>query len=289
MSPAAERTPIAELIKIAAGALFYSTLIIFTRSLHGLETLTISFFRAAFAFAFFCLLLIWFRSPLRLRSHRPHLWKLLVMGAFMTATASLYIFSIQNTTAANAALLVNTSPVYIAFLAPAVLKETRPRYTWLSLALLLPGVALLTGVLEGSFDLQNMLGNAAAALAGLLFAVVLLIGRSLRGKVDGLTQTFWGVATAALLLLPFGLRATPEAFLANLPLLAPMGAITLGLAPLMYFLALQKVKSQVVSVVAILEPVFGVFIGLLIFAEPLTLPAAIGCLLILASIYLISR
>jgi DME family drug/metabolite transporter len=68
-----------------------------------------------------------------------------------------------------------------------------------------------------------------------------------------------------------------------------MGAITLGLAPLMYFLALQKLKAQVVSVVAILEPVFGVLIGVLIFQEALTIPAMLGSVLILAAIYLISK
>jgi drug/metabolite transporter (DMT)-like permease len=278
-----------DIARIAAGALFYSLLIIFTRSIQGMETLTITFFRAVFALLFFCILLIWFRSPLKFSQYRPHLWKMLLMGCFMTATASLYIFSIRNTSAANAALLINTSPVYIAFLAPVLLKEARPRYTWISLALLIPGAALITGVMDGGFDTAHLLGNLAGALGGFLFAVVLIFSRSLVGKVDGLTQTAWGALTASLLLLPFGLSTTWGTFTANLPLLAPMGAITLGLAPLMYFLALQKLKAQVVSVVAILEPVFGVLIGVLIFQEALTIPAMLGSVLILASIYLISK
>jgi drug/metabolite transporter (DMT)-like permease len=99
-----------DIARIAAGALFYSLLIIFTRSIQGMETLTITFFRAVFALLFFCVLLIWFRSPLKFSQYRPHLWKMLLMGCFMTATASLYIFSIRNTSAANAALLINWRP-----------------------------------------------------------------------------------------------------------------------------------------------------------------------------------
>jgi len=75
----------------------------------------------------------------------------------------------------------------------------------------------------------------------------------------------------------------------NLIFLVPLGIVSLGISSLMYFLALQRVKAQVVSVVAILEPVSGVLIGLLLFNEVPTITALFGSLLILFSIYLITR
>jgi drug/metabolite transporter (DMT)-like permease len=45
----------------------------------------------------------------------------------------------------------------------------------------------------------------------------------------------------------------------------------------------------VVSVVALLEPVAGALIGLLVYREMFTLPGFFGSLLVLASIYLIAQ
>ena len=125
-------TPWRSIGLVALGALCYSTLIIFTRLTHDMGAMSIAFFRAFFAFLFFCLLLIRFREPFEFSRYRSGVWALVASGLAMGLTAALYIFAIQHTTAANSALLVNSAPIYIAFLAPWFLKEVRPRFTWLS-------------------------------------------------------------------------------------------------------------------------------------------------------------
>jgi drug/metabolite transporter (DMT)-like permease len=107
--------------------------------------------------------------------------------------------------------------------------------------------------------------------------------------VSGITQIVWGSGVAAVLLSPFALRADLGTAAANLPLLIPLGIITMGLSYLLFFLGLQRISAQTASITGLFEPVSGMLIGLLIFQEGLTLLGALGSLLVLAAIALISR
>lgn len=286
---AASSTHWPSILMVAFGAFCYSTLIIFTRWTQGLGPMSIAFFRAFFAFVFFCGLLIWFPQPLRFNQYRGSIKLLAIQGIGIGVTTALYIYAVQHTTAANAALLVNAVPIYIAIVGPWVLKEARPRYTWISLALIVIGILAITDVAAMNLNLASLDGILAGVASGMTYTVTMLISRSLRGKVTSVTQTWWGSGVAAILLLPWVVRTPWPDIQRNLPVLVPLGIVSLGVSSLMYFLALQRVKAQVVSVVAILEPVSGVFIGLLLFNEIPTIPALAGSLLILLSIILITR
>ncbi len=277
-------------LMVAVGSFCFSMAIPFTRWTDGLGTSTIAFFRALFGFLFLCALVIRFREPVRFGAYRSSMPRLVVLGVFVSMTVSLYTYAIQNTTAANAALLVNSSPIYVAVLAPLVLHEARARYTWASLALAVTGMIFVSNPAELQLSWDSLGGIAAGALSGLTYALVMLIGRGLRGAVTGLTQTLWSNGLTALVLLPWALRDVPAQTVAdNVHLLIPLGVFSLGLSYLLYFLGLQRIPAQVVSVVALLEPVSGVLFGLFLFDEIPNLLGVAGGGLILVSIYLISR
>jgi drug/metabolite transporter (DMT)-like permease len=122
-----------------------------------------------------------------------------------------------------------------------------------------------------------------------VYALVLLTSRGLRQSVGGFTQAIWTAGISSLALLPWALYASPLAIQANLIYLIPAGIISLGISTLLYFLALGRTRAQIVSVVAILEPVFGALIGVFFLGEFFTLPGLIGCVLVLGGIYLITR
>lgn len=274
---------------VVLGAVCYSSVIIFTRRAEGLSALSVSFFRAFFAFVFHSGLLLILRQPVRWSALKPY-WKLLLMQCiFMSGSAILYVYSVQLTTAANAALLVNTAPIYVALFAPLVLKEASPRFTKLSLVLIIVGMVLLTGVLNQDVKAVSWPGIIAGIFAGLNFGCVVLVSRAQQGQVPGLVQAWLGSAFSSLLLLPFGLSASGELVRTYFPNLVLLGVLSYGLPSFLYFVALQRLKAQVVSVVALLEPVAGALIGMLVYQEMFTLAAFIGSLLVLVSIYLISQ
>jgi drug/metabolite transporter (DMT)-like permease len=274
---------------VLVGAFCFSLAIPLVRWTHGLNTMTIAFYRALFALAFLCTLLIRFHEPVRFAAYRASIRALIALGLAVSMTVVLYTYAIQHTTAANAALLVNSAPIYVAVLAPLVLKEPRARYAWASLGLAAAGIACVSNPARLGLQSSAWGGIAAAALSGFTYAIVLIIGRSLRERVSGLTQNLWSQGIIALVLLPWALRSPGTTVVANLPTLIPLGVFTLGLSYLLYFQGLQRISAQVVSVVALFEPVSGIVMGLVFFAEVPNLLGWIGGILILVSIYLIAR
>jgi len=228
-------------------------------------------------------------EPVRQVLNRGTVRRLVPLGLAVSATVMLYTYAVRHTTAASAALLVNSAPIYVAVLAPLVLGEPRARYTWLSLALAFSGMALMANPARLDVRSSELTGIVAAALSGVGYGLVMLISRSLRGRISGLTQNLWSNGTIMLVLFPWALRAPGAAVASNLHLLIPLGIFSLGLSYLLYFQGLQRISAQQVSVVSLAEPVFGVLMGLVFFAEVPNALGWIGAALILASITLITR
>ena len=276
-------------LMVVTAAFGFSLSIIFVRHIEGLDVTTITFFRSLSAFLMYAALLPRFREPLHFARYRRYIPHLIGLGAAMCLTALLYTYALQHTTAANAALLNNTSPLYVALIAPWLLKETRPRWTWPALALAGVGIVLITNPGQFALDSDSMRGILAAIASGVCYALPMLIGRTLRSHVNGMTQIWWGSGITALLLSPFVLRGDLSPAISQLHLLIPLGMVALGLPYLLMFQGLRRCTAQVVSVAALMEPVFGTLIGLILFGEMFTLAGGLGAVLVLASIYLISR
>lgn len=274
---------------VLVGAFCFSLAIPFIRWTEGLASTTVAFYRALSAWLFLWLIVgLRFREALHVRTYRASIKRLVALGVAVGTTVSLYTYAIQNTTAAVAALLVNSAPLYVALLAPVVLHEARASNTLLSLALAVMGMVLVSDPASLRLEWSSLNGIAAAALSGATYGVALLIGRSLRDRVSGLTQNLWSQGITVLMLFPFALQAPVDAVRANLHLLIPMGVFSLGLSYLLYFWGLQRTSAQVVSIVALFEPVSGVVMGAIFFSEIPNLLGALGGLLILVSIILIS-
>lgn len=277
------------LLSVIVGAILYSSAILFTRMTHNMNPMSIAFYRSFFALFIFLFISLMKRNVLSVDKYKKYIFHLMGLGIFVGITVGLYIYSIQNTTAANASLLVNLSPIYIALLAPILLNEKRPKNTYVSLGMVLLGVLLITDINNLQFSLSSLDGLIAGFFSGITFSFTHLISRSLKGKVTGFLQTLWGTAIAGLILFPFAIKIPVEVVKYNLPVLIPLGIFSLGLPSFLYYKALQVLKAQVVSIVALLEPVSGVLIGVFLFDEVPSIFGIIGIVLVLSGIYLISK
>jgi len=293
VSPArVHRTPAPLLLGslfVALGALGFASGIIFNRAITGLNGPQIAFFRALSGFVLFSLFASRDRQTFRVRSYRSAIPLLLGLGVSVGATATLYMTSLRYTAAATAVLLNNTAVVYVALLSPWMLKEVRPRLTWVSLALALLGMVFITDPANIDFHSDSWLGILAALATGVTYAFAMLFSRLLGGRVSGVTQSWWSIGIAALIAAPFALGAPLVAVRANWYWLLALGTLALSIPYFLYFQGLKRVNAQIVSMVGLLEPVCGVLIGMFLFQE---IPNALGFLgigMIFASILLISR
>ncbi len=281
--------PLLGVLFVALGALGFSSGIIFNRAIVGLNGPQIAFFRALSGLALFSLIAARDPQTFRVRSYRAAWPLLLGLGVSVGATATLYMTSLRYTTAATAVLLNNTAVIYVALLSPWMLKETRPRFTWVSLALALLGMVFITDPAHIDFRSDSWLGIMAALATGVTYAFAMLFSRLLGRRVSGVTQSWWSIGIAALIAAPFAVGTPWAAVRVNWYWLAALGTLALSIPYFLYFQGLKRVKAQIVSMIGLLEPVCGVLIGIFLFREAPNALGFAGMVLIFASIVLISR
>lgn len=282
------------LLMMLAGAFCFSLVPIWVRAIEAYSPLSIVFYRALFGVFPLALWIIYTPEGRRDVSLRQldarHRWVLLAAGISMCGTATTYYLAILNTSVAKAVLLHYTAPIYVAIFSPLILKEKNTPLTWLAVAAGIFGTALIVEPAElFHSDSGEMLGIVSGLFSGLFLSGVFLFGRFLAGHLPSRVRTLWGSVIAALILLPFGIQVPAGHFWHNLPFLIILGTVSLALPYTLFFKGQNYISAQVASVTALFEPVCGIGIGFLFFAETLTLTGFTGAGIVLLSISIASR
>lgn len=238
------------------------------------------------------------RAELRRLTRRDVLLAL-ASGAFLALHFATWITSLELTSVASSVVLVCTSPLFVALLAPIFLKES---LTWSVL-----GGALLAVAGGAVVSISDAGGAAAAdsaarsALAGNLLALAgavtvagyFMLGRRLRAKLSLLVYVFLTYGTAGVILL----AVVPIAGHAytGYPAETWLWCALLALVPQLighttFNWVLRYVPAANVAVLVLGEPVGTIFLAWLLLAGEA--PAALqltGAALVLAGIYLVAR
>lgn len=107
--------------------------------------------------------LLMFSPPKTLQMNK----RVFLYALFPTALAFTYVFSARLTTAANAIMIQYASPIYVVILC-YILYHKKPRKE--DIAVVISTVVGMVLFFMDDYTPGNMLGNAVAALGGLLFA-----------------------------------------------------------------------------------------------------------------------
>jgi len=191
----------------------------------GAASIVIAAFRLTLAtLALAPLALTRYRAQLRQLTRREWLLALL-SGVFLALHFSVWVTSLQYTSVASSVVLVTTTPLWVALFSPLVLHERVGRATYIGLVLALLGGSVVGlsdacawragaivcssvgGILGGSVFLVDFLALAGAWMA----AGYLLVGRSLRARMDLVPYIFvvYGMSAILLIAFMFGLRESP--------------------------------------------------------------------------------
>jgi drug/metabolite transporter (DMT)-like permease len=201
-----------------------------------------------------------------------------VRTLFGFVAMSLFFFSLSQLYLADAVLLAKMQPLWIAMLAPWLLKERPSVSTLASVVVSMLGVAL---ILQPSLSLSAT-GAAAVVASALASAIAHLTIRRLSADDDPGVIVFNFMAGTALLALPL---AAPTAVipcwidalaLTGIAVLATMGQVLLTRA-----YAVEE--APVVAAAGYASVVFGVLWGLLFWSEVPTALTWIGGVLLVVS------
>jgi drug/metabolite transporter (DMT)-like permease len=206
------------------------------------------------------------------------------------ANTMLFYFAFRNTTIANAVLTHYTAPVFVAILAPLLLKEKIQKTTWIAIVLSSIGLWLILGGKNPdpvvAREMEH-LGIIAGALSGLAYAFLILIVRKIAPLYPSLFIIFVQNGIVALVLLPFVIKINFP--LEYIPYLITLGIVHSTLAPLLYVQGFKSVKANEAAILGYFEPVGAIILALIFLHEIPGIQALLGGALILYSGYMILK
>jgi drug/metabolite transporter (DMT)-like permease len=278
-------------LKIICAILIWSSLGIFIRKIE-LPNECIIFYSAMIAgvIQFISLLVSGLLKEERQKKAEPgNTLFLLLSPLCFIANTMLFYFAFRNTTIANAVLSHYTAPIFVAIMAPLLLKEKIKRTTWIAIILSSIGLWSILGGTNPfsniSADSREGLGIIAGAMSGLAYAFLILIVKRIASVYSSLFITFIQNGITAIILLPFVLGTVVPS--QALPYLLIMGIFHSTIAPVLYVQGFRSVKANEAAILGYFEPVGATILAFIFLHEVPGIEALLGGALILYSGYMI--
>lgn len=212
-------------------------------------------------------------------------------GASLAIDLALWNTAVLYTSAANATLLANTAPLWVAVVAALFFQERLRTRFWLGLGLTLAGAAAVLGA-DFLRDFHLGLGDLLAIAAGLFYAGYYLATQFGRRHLASLPYvTAAGTASsliliAMVLILRLPLAGYPSqtwlAFLGLALIPQVLGYLTVGYA-------LGHLPASLVAPTMVGQPVMTALLAVPLLGEPLSLVQWLGGAAVLAGIVLVHR
>lgn len=224
--------------------------------------------------------------------NRREFLALAVIGVLFSASSLTYYVSFKFMDAGLASTLLFLYPLEVAVIMGLCFKEKLSRKTAFAIGISLLGLALLYRGGEGGTALSAT-GLLLVFVSSLTYAISLVVMNKANLKMSSVKITFYAVAFCFISMFLyasfFGSGVPP------VPATACQWGwgLMLGLVPAYLSLvftakAIKLVGSTPTAITGAFEPLTAVCIGVFVFGESMTLRLAVGIVLILASVMLIS-
>lgn len=204
----------------------------------------------------------------------PGLFSALLLGASMV----FFVSSITLTAVANTLVILSASPLFAAMFSAYFLRESIAPRTWLSTIIVLAGIGI---IFAGSLGGGTVIGDLCALGAACCMAANLVVVRYARA-VDMLPAVALSGLFIALAFAPF---STPLALSSrDCLLLAVLGLLVLPISLAFITRGPRYLSAPEVSLIMLLETIFGPFWVWLVVGEVPAVATLIGGVLVLGTI-----
>jgi drug/metabolite transporter (DMT)-like permease len=246
---------------MVAAALMWSIAGVVTRHLEAAQGFELTFWRSAFNALALVLLLAWLRGPRTLvqalRGGGVALW---VSGLCWSVMFTAFMVALTLTSVANVLVTMALGPLFTALLARAWLGHRLLLRTWAAIALAGAGIAWMYGHEVNAGDPRQLLGMTVALVVPVAAAVNWTLLQQLRnhgeGAADMLPAVLVGAVISALVTLPLSFPFAASTH--DIGLLALLGVVQLAIPCLMAVAVAKVLPGPEISLLALLEVVFGV-------------------------------
>ncbi len=226
------------------------------------------------------------------RIARQQIPALLASGVLLSVHWVTFFYSIQVSTIAIGLLSYSAFPLFATFLEPIC---SRQRLSLRSVAVAaVIFIGLLIIVPRFDFNDHATQGVFWGAVSGLAFALLSIVNRKQVQRLSPQLAAMWQNAIAALLLAPLITNTSWSSLSAeDVFLLVLLGAVFTAFAHSLFIFSLVSLTAQFASVIAALEPVYGIVFGYVFAGEIPALRTLLGGALIVVTTvvesYLVAR
>jgi drug/metabolite transporter (DMT)-like permease len=244
------------------------------------------------------LLWLWTRARgIALFDHDGTLPGGLLAGALFAAEFFCIFVGLQFTTASRMVVFIYTSPFVVALGMPWISRAERLHALQaIGLVLAFAGVAsaFSEGFSQPAAGPQQWIGDALGVLAGILWGATTLAIRATKLTHASAEKTlFYQLAVSAVLLLAGAAATAPPPLHALSPLawgsLAFQVVVVSFASYLVWFWLIRHYPATRIASFTMLTPVFGLILGALLLAEPITARLLIALATVAAGILLVNR
>lgn len=215
----------------------------------------------------------------------------LLAGVFTALDLALWNTSLSYTTAANATLLGNTAPLWVALGTWLIFKQKLSSAFWRGLAITLLGAALILGtdfLLHPRFGI----GDVMAMFTGFFYGIYYLFTEKSRLYFGSVSHVFFvGIgATITLFLINIVLQNPFTGYDTNtwiVFLLTALVSQLIGYMALAY--ALGHLPASIVAPTMVLQPVVTAILAIPLLGETPNIWQGIGGSIALVGIYIVNR
>lgn len=216
----------------------------------------------------------------RLTSRRD-IAPLVLLGLLLAVHWAAFFQSIKVSTVAVGMISYATFPVFAALIEPFLFDEK------FRIRDLLPAFAAFLGaaVLVPALDIGNAITQGVfwGILSGLTFALLSVFNRKYVRTYSGLVIAFYEDTAAAVFLFPALLLLEFHIGLRDILLLVFLGVFSTAVAHSLFISGMRHVKARSASIIAALEPVYGILFALVILREIPSLRTVLGGILIVGA------
>lgn len=201
-----------------------------------------------------------------------------------------FFAAIRLSSVAIALLGYASFPVFVLLLERGTHTRAMRAFEYGTALLAAIGLVAIVGDVSWSSDAARGLG--VALVSGLTFALLVVRNRRLVAGRSAIQIALWQNLAAATCLLPIvaivdGAAARPD--LRDWGLLVVLGVLCTGVAHTLFIVSMRRVSAHAASVVAALEPVYGIALAAVLLGEKPDVRTIGGGLLIVAAALLASR
>jgi drug/metabolite transporter (DMT)-like permease len=269
------------LLEIHISVILFGLAGLFGKFVHQ-PSVVIVFGRVFFATIALLFILRCYRQNVTLRSSRDYFW-LALLGIILSIHWVTFFYSIQISSVAVGLLSFSTFPIFVTFIEPYIFQEKLKLKNIAIASITLLGAALIIP----TFDLGNNVtrGVLWGVVSGLTFALLSIMNKKYVNKYSSFVIAFYQDGIATLVLLPFVIIQGPVFDSIDIALLILLGVLFTAVAHTLFIKGMTSIKAQLASIIASLEPVYGIIFATLILNELPTYRTIVGGVIILGATF----